>query len=406
MSSDEQFTAHGPAIIGFQTHPLEPIERGVDVRGDQLGVRGGSTLGPGVMGDSRDEFGVEGKSEKSAGVFGKGAIGVEGRGTRGPGVKGAGEIGLFFAEPGVIGHGARRPDGDNSSRLPHGPGVMGVGGGVKNIAPMKAQFGSAGVFGFGADMTVTTATDGRVHGPGAPGVGVMGAGGSGKPHDGPLVRAPGVVGFSGSAAGGVLMSFESGRLGDVGVFGRGAIGVEGSGTRGPGAVGRGPSAVSGRVGAANLLWPGVVGFGGARQEHGGRESVESAAGVVGVATGMGAPTPHGDGAGVYGIGVMGLKGVGVGGRGGVFQSSEKAAQLGLTPVRGPRFPQVAAHAPEVVDDPPAQGLKLPADGLGGDLMVVQEGRGRCRLWFCIQGAGGRGALWAEVLLGPSFLGVG
>lgn len=74
MTSDNQFTALGKAIIGFQTYATE-IDVGADIEGIDCGVKGRSKDGPGVLGEStgRDTIspGVSGSSIKGAGVYGE-----------------------------------------------------------------------------------------------------------------------------------------------------------------------------------------------------------------------------------------------------------------------------------------------------------------------------------------------
>ncbi len=99
MSSDNQFTALGPAIIGFQTHGAN-IDAGADIAGNQVGVRGRcqGAVGDGVQGFGTGNFsgtagfGADGSS--GAGAFGLGGApngdGVRGvgRGSEGAGVRG------------------------------------------------------------------------------------------------------------------------------------------------------------------------------------------------------------------------------------------------------------------------------------------------------------------------------
>lgn len=104
MSSDNQFTALGPAIIGFQTHGAN-IDVGADISGNQVGVRGRcqSAVGDGVQGFGTGNFsgtagfGADGNS--GVGAFGQGGApngdGVRGvgRGQAGAGVRGvSGEL--------------------------------------------------------------------------------------------------------------------------------------------------------------------------------------------------------------------------------------------------------------------------------------------------------------------------
>ena len=57
MSSDNQFTALGPAIVGFQTDGAN-IDRGADITGNQVGVHGrcGGPVGNGVEGFGTGNF--------------------------------------------------------------------------------------------------------------------------------------------------------------------------------------------------------------------------------------------------------------------------------------------------------------------------------------------------------------
>ena len=392
MSSDEQFTAMGAAIIGFQTHAVDgPIDRGVDVSGTEVGVRGFCDMGPGV----------EGLSESDVGVNAKGATGLTAEGVSGPGVEGRGGIHegtKVTAEAGVVGRGASHADKTNVKRMPHGAGVIGIGGGKGSLNDSENLFGSSGVFGIGADA-LEQKIDGKIVGPRFAGTGVVGVGGVLEHHDdAPNDHAPGVVGMS---AGFGLNTVQQEKWPEAGVYGSGTTGIVGRGTNGPGVEGQG--APGGVVGAPNDPTPGVVGRGGIRTFD--VPQPVAAAGVVGLAGGIGGYSDS-RGAGVYGSGDIGVKGVSRSGRGGVFQSSSKAAQVGLSPVIGPPLPTQVAHIPQVVDKPPNQGLKLPSNGRRGDLMAVSEGRSRCRLWFCVRGDGSRGAKWAQVLLGPEFDGAG
>ena len=47
------------------------------------------------------------------------------------------------------------------------------------------------------------------------------------------------------------------------------------------------------------------------------------------------------------------------------------------------------------------------DFFWGDLLALIDKQRQCALWFCVSsGDGGGPAKWAQVLLGPSFNGVG
>ena len=68
MSSDNQFTALGPAAVGFQTNGAN-IAIGADIAGSQEGVRGRCDAGVGVSGAGG--IGVKGEGDR-IGVFGVG----------------------------------------------------------------------------------------------------------------------------------------------------------------------------------------------------------------------------------------------------------------------------------------------------------------------------------------------
>src|SRR5262245_17845413 len=103
MSSDNQFTASGPATIGFQTNSAS-IDVGADVTGSQAGVRGHADKGIGVEGTSRED--VEG-NDQGVGVVGRGpSVGVRGIGGRVPLslTTGTGVDGFSDSGVGVQGH--------------------------------------------------------------------------------------------------------------------------------------------------------------------------------------------------------------------------------------------------------------------------------------------------------------
>lgn len=106
--------------------------------------------------------------------------------------------------------------------------------------------------------------------------------------------------------------------------------------------------------------------------------------------------------GGFGGGQDGVNGLGLAGRGGIFQS-QRSAQLQLVPARGRRMPEGESFTPTNVAAPGRQGAELPKSGLAGDLMSVIDEQGDCTLWFCVKGeTEGAPSRWAEVLLGPSF----
>ena len=106
--------------------------------------------------------------------------------------------------------------------------------------------------------------------------------------------------------------------------------------------------------------------------------------------------------GVFGGGQDGVNGLGLAGRGGIFQS-QRSAQVQLVPARGRQMPEGESFTPTNVAAPGRQGAELPKSGLAGDLMSVIDEQGDCTLWFCVKGeTEGAPSRWAEVLLGPSF----
>ena len=235
MSSDSQFTAHGPAIIGFQTNATR-IDRGADIFGNEFGIRGASHNGAGVKGESTNDAGVEGKGE----------TGIVGDGIRGPGVEGLGGNQPFTAllGAGVVGRGGRERDEDNKEQQLHGPGVMGIGGGRSRELPVhsNSMARSVGVFGQGAEAE-TRVVDGTIHGPLAPGAGVVGQGGVSSPRKDQV--APGVIGLAGGAAEAHgAPNTGVGVVADIGVLGFGAVGIMGEG-RETGVFGAGRDGVKG-----------------------------------------------------------------------------------------------------------------------------------------------------------------
>jgi len=122
----------------------------------------------------------------------------------------------------------------------------------------------------------------------------------------------------------------------------------------------------------------------------------------------------------FGSGVVGSSAFGAGvygetthsGRGGKFSSKNDAVpQLQLVPhlmrvpAKKPASPEM--FIPEVFDRLTEDGVGgLPKEGQGGDLLVTQDDRGFCTLWFCVQGMDGKhpAAQWSEVLLGTPIFG--
>lgn len=111
-STETQFTATGPATIGFQTQPPETntqFEIGADVSGLSIGVKGTGTLGE--RSPQRPDSGGTGVQGNGTGV-GSGVLGVGGNATPGTinvdpsacaGVLGQGGLGPKSGGPGVAG---------------------------------------------------------------------------------------------------------------------------------------------------------------------------------------------------------------------------------------------------------------------------------------------------------------
>jgi hypothetical protein len=156
MSSDNQFTALGPTIIGFQTDGSN-IQVGADIAGNEAGIRGHCAGGVGVSGDGA--AGVVGSSDTGDGVRGETKEGTAVKGTvdrngNGDGVVGSALFGSILPDE------VEQFDG---SLLPSkGVGVRGESGfnhgivgqskspphEVKKPDGSKVLFGMSGVFGF------------------------------------------------------------------------------------------------------------------------------------------------------------------------------------------------------------------------------------------------------------------
>jgi hypothetical protein len=196
MSSDNQFTALGPADVGFQTNS-NSISIGANIAGNNAGVIG-SSVGTGVqgiatknVGHTNQQIGVQGLCYAKVvgyGVYGQSDWGGDG-GTVCVGVFGTSGVGVYaqaqapnwipnqFPWPqtgeGVVGDGpttgvhGRSAGSPNHKNFPvPGTGVAGEGG--------------IGVYGLGSFEGVVGDGDTGVHGRGGPlGVGVIGEGGIG-----------------------------------------------------------------------------------------------------------------------------------------------------------------------------------------------------------------------------------
>jgi hypothetical protein len=221
MSSDNQFTALGPAIIGFQTNSAS-IDVGADITGNQRGVTGrcGGAVGDGVQGFGTGNFSgvagfggnVSGGEAPGTGVFGLGGTATDNSVPGAPGVRGIGGGGPNTTDPlgravGVYGQGGQG-----------GPGVVGSSLGNEFAAPGVAGFGTGGSFGVGGVGGVSTVGSTVVDGHGVEG---LGGGTTGL----------GVAGYGAGAIGNIPSI-------PVGVFGQagpGADGVEGVGSGAEGA---------------------------------------------------------------------------------------------------------------------------------------------------------------------------
>jgi hypothetical protein len=133
MGSDNQWTALGPAVIGFQTHSTN-IQVGAEISGNDIGGRFKCDRG----------IAIEAASEK--------AVGIQAFSREAPGVEGVGA-------PGVFGVGGQR-----SPKV----GVMGVNQGID----------SSGLYGVHTrSVNIDSAVTPDIHPPmGAPGAGVYGYG--------------------------------------------------------------------------------------------------------------------------------------------------------------------------------------------------------------------------------------
>ena len=261
-SQDSFFEAlGGETPTGFFTHSTS-LSIGVDVQGNQIGVRGAcqGPVGDGVQGFGSGNFsGVAGTggADNGTGVVGFGA-GGQGQGVRGIGAggpnTGAGEA------AGVFGVG--------------GPGSTGVVGraGFGNPADGVRGFGNgnfSGVAGFGGDENGTGVVGFGGGEQGGLGQGIRGIG-AGGPNIG--VNEPaGVFGVGGTGDGSGVVGFGGGNIG---------AGVRGIGAGGPDARTNVSAGVYGHAGA-----PPGVGVSGDGGDVGtgvyGSTSADNGAGVMG-----------------------------------------------------------------------------------------------------------------------------
>jgi hypothetical protein len=173
------------------------------------------------------------------GAHGSGGIGLHGIGGFQPGID------FFPSVPpgvGVLAQGGRVFTEFNTTRQPHGAGVVALAGGDGQPVPPLTATGGIGVYGQGADAEeetgVTASGDPAPAGPMDPGAGVMGRGGVTSLPAGPI--AAGVIGLAGQTP--IPPISETGGSGvygggPTGVFGRGAPGVRGKSDGGAGVNG-------------------------------------------------------------------------------------------------------------------------------------------------------------------------
>jgi hypothetical protein len=310
---ETQFTATGPASVGFQTEPATSTEFqiGVDASGLDFGVIGTGTLG-----------------NQSPPKPNTGGTGVQGTGT-----------GVGF---GVAGLGGTATPGTGTVAANSCAGVFGVGGSqtAAEVVPIAGAPGVAGIGGPTSGVGVYGQGSGPGKQGGSGGPGVMGIGGANTATD----DADGVQGFASGAFSGV--SGFGGSTSGTGVFGLGG-GPGGPGVRGFGA-GATPTLPSnnpvGVLGQAGPNADGVQGFAtGANSGVSGFGGDNSGTGVFGLGGAPGGPGVRGYAAGasitpaledlptgVYGQG--GANGIGVQGDGfiGVAGNGSNAGVLGTS----------------------------------------------------------------------------
>src|ERR1700730_12580235 len=106
MSSDNQYTALGPAAVGFQTDGAN-IDHGAEISGKSVGVHASCDGGDGVAGQSGSsknsgvwghniggKYGVSGSSPAGVGVWGSSLQQGDNLVDSGQGVRGDGKIGV------------------------------------------------------------------------------------------------------------------------------------------------------------------------------------------------------------------------------------------------------------------------------------------------------------------------
>lgn len=246
MSSDNQYTALGPAIVGFQTHGTN-IDRGAEIAGNSLGILGHCDGGNGVHGQSgsvndsgvwgentNGGFGVSGSTNAASGARGV-IAGVWGSNTG----AGAGVRGTSGSGDGIFGEGRNGVHGHSGSATDSGVWGEnnGRGFGVSGFSP-----GGVGVWGS------TTVADTLVD----DGEGVLGDGKNGVHGRSRSPSDSGVWGENTGSGFGVSGSTNSGAP-KAGVWGHNfgsGFGVRGDSSTGEGVFGQGKNGVHGQSNSA------------------------------------------------------------------------------------------------------------------------------------------------------------
>jgi hypothetical protein len=354
MSSDNQFTALGPAIIGFQTDGTN-ITTGAQITGNVVGAQiAGNQIGAVIIGQDSPNSGPTCGAQVSA-IFPDVTIDS----THFQARTGLLAFGDGFALMGITGDALRKVNGQvDQLGIPisadygvtgaafNGPGVIGIASGITST---------------GAPTDTITPYLGETQGRGSDvfSTGVLGA----------CTDGPGVTGVSPIQPG--VMGASDG----VGVLGTGPA-AQGypqflGNTRGVGVLGFSPS--NGVVGISTSDVPSA-------QNPIRRMDETHNVGVAGIAGGVG------------------VQGVSYNDRAGVFQTIPSAGQL----------------APQIRLIPLAvrfgSGINLPADGKIGDLLSVEtslpvpvgeEPKTDCHLFLCTRsGSPSFPAKWSEVMLKP------
>jgi len=162
MSSDNQFTALGPADVGFQTDGAN-IKTGADIAGQAIGIHGRCNRGDGVVGESAvaNKSGVFGFNTAASG----GAFGVSGT-TASP--NGSGVNGFAGSGNGVIGTSQTNDGVAGSSSVAGKSGVFGFNtvkaGAAFGVSGTTASADGSGVNGFADSANGVIGTSNKAYG--------------------------------------------------------------------------------------------------------------------------------------------------------------------------------------------------------------------------------------------------